>query len=94
MLDAELLKILACPFCKSDIRLEGQTIFCTNKDCACQYEVKDDIPVMLIDQAKRPCPKCNTQRDWVEDKDLIICPKCQTKIEYKPDQAVQSVQPK
>lgn len=84
MISQELLKILACPFCKTVVRLESNTLFCTNKECGCQYAVEDNIPIMLIDQAKRPCPKCGTQRDWVEDKDLIICPQCQTKIEYKP----------
>ena len=47
----ELLEILACPKCKGNIRLtEGQDgLVCD----ACQllYPIKDDIPVMLIDEA-------------------------------------------
>lgn len=83
MIDKELLDILACPFCKSDIKLEGNVFICTNPECGCQYAIEDDIPIMLIDKARRPCPKCGQQRDWLEDKDLLICPKCGTQIEYK-----------
>lgn len=84
MIKQELLKVLACPFCKTGVRLENNLLLCTNPECGCQYAIEDDIPIMLIDRAKRPCPQCNTQRDWVEEKDLIACPKCQAKIKYKP----------
>jgi hypothetical protein len=48
----ELLDILACPKCKGDIRLnnEGDGLICDT--CRLLYEIKDDIPVMLIDKAK------------------------------------------
>lgn len=52
MIDKELLSILACPLCKADIRLEGDRIVCTK--CGRRYPVKDDIPVMLIDEAELP----------------------------------------
>ena len=68
MISQELLKILACPFCKSDVRLDAQTLSCTNSACACQYAIENNIPIMLIDQAKRPCPQCGSQRDWIEEK--------------------------
>ncbi len=51
-MDKELLDILACPACKSDVRLEGNRIICTG--CGRRYPVKDDIPVMLIDEAELP----------------------------------------
>ena len=49
----ELLDILACPKCKSDVRLskDGKSIICDN--CKLQYEIREDIPVMLIDEAKQ-----------------------------------------
>lgn len=52
-LDAELLDILACPKCKGDIRLteEGDGLVC--ESCKLKYPIKDDIPVMLIDEAER-----------------------------------------
>jgi hypothetical protein len=51
----DLLEILACPQCKSDVFLDesggGEFIQCTSADCRRRYEVRDDIPVMLIDEA-------------------------------------------
>ena len=48
----ELLDILACPKCKGDIFLNDDRdgLICTN--CRLLYEIKDDIPIMLIDEAK------------------------------------------
>ncbi|MEK6559723.1 MAG: Trm112 family protein [Planctomycetota bacterium] len=52
MITNELLDILACPLCKMDVRLEGERIICTK--CGRRYPIKDDIPVMLIDEAELP----------------------------------------
>ena len=48
----ELLEILACPKCKKAVELstEGDTILC--HACQLRYPVRDDIPVMLIDEAE------------------------------------------
>lgn len=54
MIDKELLEILACPACKSPVRLEGDKIICQNVRCALRYPVRDGIPVMLVDEAERP----------------------------------------
>jgi len=51
MIDEELLKILACPACKSDIKLENNKIVCTK--CGRKYPIKDGIPIMLIDEAEK-----------------------------------------
>lgn len=50
-IDKELLNILACPKCKGDIRLteKGDGLICDA--CKLIYPIKDDIPVMLIDEA-------------------------------------------
>ncbi|MBI4974779.1 MAG: Trm112 family protein [Candidatus Omnitrophica bacterium] len=50
MIDKELLDILACPACKADVRLEGDRIVCIK--CGRRYPIKDDIPIMLIDEAQ------------------------------------------
>ncbi|MBF0216489.1 MAG: Trm112 family protein [Candidatus Omnitrophica bacterium] len=52
MISQELLKILACPLCKTDVELRGEYIVCVK--CGRKYPVKDDIPVMLIDEAILP----------------------------------------
>jgi uncharacterized protein YbaR (Trm112 family) len=51
--DKELLEILACPACKSDVTYDekNQKICCTNPQCRKKYPVKDDIPVMLMEEA-------------------------------------------
>jgi uncharacterized protein YbaR (Trm112 family) len=48
----ELLDILACPKCKGDIHLneKGDGLIC--EKCELIYEIRDDIPIMLIDEAK------------------------------------------
>jgi uncharacterized protein YbaR (Trm112 family) len=50
-LDAELLEILACPNCKTPVVLvhDGSALKCNT--CYRVYPIKDDIPVMLIDEA-------------------------------------------
>jgi LSD1 subclass zinc finger protein len=50
-LDAELLEILACPSCKTPVVLvrNGAALKCNT--CHRVYPIKDDIPVMLIDEA-------------------------------------------
>jgi len=50
-IDKELLAILACPKCKGDIHLsqKGDGLICDA--CRVMYPIKDDIPVMLIDEA-------------------------------------------
>lgn len=51
-LDKELLEILACPKCKGDLeyREEEQVLVCPK--CRLRYPIKDDIPIMLIDEAE------------------------------------------
>ncbi|MFH1102366.1 MAG: Trm112 family protein [Pseudomonadota bacterium] len=48
----ELLEILACPKCKGDIRLNESKDGLICDRCRLLYEIKDDIPIMLIDEAK------------------------------------------
>ncbi len=53
MISKELLAILACPQCKGPITLilkGDKGLAC--KKCRLLYEVRDGIPVMLIDEAK------------------------------------------
>ena len=51
-IDKELLDILACPLCKTEVKLEDEKIVCTK--CGRRYPIRDDIPVMLIDEAELP----------------------------------------
>ena len=48
----ELLDILACPKCKGDIHLNDASDGLICDSCKLLYEIRDDIPIMLIDEAK------------------------------------------
>jgi uncharacterized protein YbaR (Trm112 family) len=50
-LSKDLLEILACPACKSKVELsaDGSGLKCV--ECKRVYPIRDDIPVMLIDEA-------------------------------------------
>lgn len=53
MIDPELLAILACPKCKGDIRMNEEENGLICDACRLMYHIKDDIPVMLIDEATK-----------------------------------------
>jgi uncharacterized protein YbaR (Trm112 family) len=51
-IDKKLLEILACPKCKGDIHLTEAEDGLVCNACKLLYEIKDGIPIMLIDEAK------------------------------------------
>ncbi len=66
--DASLLEILACPACHAPLReskdgaagdgasdAPGEPeLRCTSDTCGLVYPVRDEIPVLLVDEARRP----------------------------------------
>jgi len=67
MIDEKLLEILVCPACKSSLRYapEESKLYCLDQNretreflrgerCGLIFPVRDDIPVMLIEEAQRP----------------------------------------
>jgi uncharacterized protein YbaR (Trm112 family) len=48
----DLLDILACPQCKGKIYLNEKENGLICDQCKLLYEIRDDIPIMLIDEAK------------------------------------------
>lgn len=53
MISEELLAILACPKCKGPVTLTEKKDGLVCEACKLLYPVKDDIPIMLIDEAVR-----------------------------------------
>jgi len=51
-LDADLLAIIACPACHSKLEPLGEELVC--QGCGLAYPVRDDIPVLLVDEARKP----------------------------------------
>ncbi len=52
--DAQLIELLVCPACHGDIEYKDRRnlIICTK--CGLHYPVRENIPIMLIDEATRP----------------------------------------
>lgn len=48
----ELLEILACPKCKGELRLSRTEDGLICDRCRLLYEIREEIPIMLIDEAK------------------------------------------
>ena len=51
-LPAELLEILVCPKCKGELEYREQEAVLICRACQLAYPIEDDIPIMLIDEAK------------------------------------------
>ena len=59
-IDPELLAIIVCPACRSELDLtqaEGATAGAAElvcRGCGLAYPIRDDIPVLLVDEARKP----------------------------------------
>jgi len=53
MINKDLLDILVCPQCKGAIELtpEADGLLCMR--CRLLYEIRDDIPIMIVEEAKK-----------------------------------------
>lgn len=52
-MDAKLLEILVCPLCKGPLVYKKTALELICKPCRLAYPVRDDIPVMLEDEARK-----------------------------------------
>lgn len=53
MIDKKLLDILVCPKCKGDLEYDKKKGRLICHKCKLAYPIKDDIPIMLIDDAEK-----------------------------------------
>ena len=55
LIEPALLEILACPSCHAPLRedAEASELVCTDPGCALAYPVRDHIPLLLIDEARK-----------------------------------------
>jgi uncharacterized protein YbaR (Trm112 family) len=51
MIDAKLLDILVCPQCKGKVTANADESALVCEPCALAYPIRDEIPVMLVDEA-------------------------------------------
>ena len=52
-LSQDLLNILACPRCKGNLHLNETHTGLDCPACKLRYPIKDDVPIMLIDEAEK-----------------------------------------
>jgi len=59
-LDPQLLEIIVCPACRADLDLvqsgveSGEDAELVCQGCGLAYPVRDNIPVLLVDEARKP----------------------------------------
>ncbi len=51
-LDPQLMAIIVCPDCHGHLDAVGEELVC--QQCGLAYPVRDGIPVLLVDEARRP----------------------------------------
>ena len=54
-----LREILRCPACRAELRDDtgptgGPELVCTSSSCGLAYRIDDGVPVLLVDEARRP----------------------------------------
>ena len=49
-------QLLVCPACRSKLVVDRRSFVCRSEVCRLRYEVRDDIPVMLADEARSVAP--------------------------------------
>ena len=53
-----LREILRCPACRSELTdaivADQPELHCTNAECGLQYRIDDGVPVLLVDEARKP----------------------------------------
>lgn len=53
MLKRELLDILVCPKCRGELKYDKKNDELICHGCKLAYQIKDDIPIMLIEEARK-----------------------------------------
>jgi hypothetical protein len=54
MIDERLLEVLVCPACRAKLKQAGDRLVCQGEACGLRFPVRDDIPIMLIQEAEKP----------------------------------------
>lgn len=53
--DEKLLELLICPNCRGPVEyLADHDVIVCKGECRYRYPVRDDIPVLLVDEAEKP----------------------------------------
>ncbi len=54
-LSSEFMNVAACPKCHSGLAIDydSKELICINDECGLRYPIRDQIPVLLIDEARK-----------------------------------------
>jgi hypothetical protein len=55
----DLENLLVCPGSRTPLLQDGDWLVCLNPDCRLKYAIRDEIPIMLVDEAVKLSPE-----DW------------------------------
>lgn len=58
---SDILHIVVCPACKSNLRLTENKLICTKNNCRAEYRIKDGIPILLLSQKTSEWAKDQTK---------------------------------
>lgn len=61
--DPQLLEILVCPACRATLNVDDVAGELVCNGCGLAYPVRNDIPVMLVDEARSPAAPASTPDD-------------------------------
>ncbi len=53
MISERLLGVICCPVCKGELELSADNLWLICKNCGLMYPVKDDIPVLIPEEARK-----------------------------------------
>jgi len=53
-LDPDLLELIVCPACHASLVVDDDAEELVCSGCGLAYPVRDDIPVLLVDEARKP----------------------------------------
>ena len=56
-MDSRLLEILVCPICKANLDYRKAQLELVCKPCKLAFPIRDDIPIMLEDEARQLAPE-------------------------------------
>ena len=51
-IDPALMELIVCPSCRARLEAVAEELVCSG--CGLAYPVRDDIPVLLVDEARKP----------------------------------------
>ena len=70
-LDPALLEILVCPRCRTTLFVDTDAAELVCNDCSLAYPVRDDIPVMLVEESTNLDADAAARLDAIVEQESI-----------------------